>query len=74
MVLSANMLGKQLLGQEVELKLPPVMVKVKTPSYPTQLACDFSSVVNRSVRGSQSGMTAKAEDENNRLIGFVVTG
>ncbi|MFQ0976651.1 NADH:flavorubredoxin reductase NorW [Vibrio campbellii] len=73
-VLSANVLGKQLLGQEAELKLPPMMIKVKTPSYPIQLAGDLSSVVNWSVRISQTGIAAKAEDENNRLIGFVVTG
>ncbi|MBO0180696.1 FAD-dependent oxidoreductase, partial [Vibrio parahaemolyticus] len=49
-VLSANALGKQLLGQEAELKLPPMMVMVKTPSYPIQLAGDFSSVTNRVVQ------------------------
>lgn len=73
-VLSANALGKQLLGQEAELKLPPMMVKVKTPSYPIQLAGDFSSVTNWSVQISQTGIAAKAEDENSRLMGFVVTG
>ncbi|NMS24694.1 FAD-dependent oxidoreductase, partial [Vibrio parahaemolyticus] len=62
-VLSANALGKQLLGQEAELKLPPMMVKVKTPSYPIQLAGDFSSVTNWSVQISQTGIAAKAEDE-----------
>ncbi|MGR5192524.1 NADH:flavorubredoxin reductase NorW [Vibrio rotiferianus] len=73
-VLSANVLGKQLLGQEAELKLPPMMVKVKTPSYPIQLAGDFSSVATWNVQISQTGITAKAESENSQLMGFVVTG
>ncbi|MCS0394254.1 NADH:flavorubredoxin reductase NorW [Vibrio diabolicus] len=73
-VLSANVLGKQLLGQEAQLKLPPMMVKVKTPSYPIQLAGDFSAVANWNVQISQSGIVAKAENEQSILIGFVVTG
>lgn len=51
-----------------------MMVKVKTPSYPIQLAGDFSSVTNWIVQISQTGIAAKAEDENSRLMGFVVTG
>lgn len=73
-VLSANVLGKQLLGQEAQLKLPPMIVKVKTPSYPIQLAGDFSAVANWNVQISQSGIVAKAENEQSILTGFVVTG
>ena len=73
-MLSANVLGKQLLGQEAQLKLPPMMVKVKTPSYPIQLSGDFSAVANWNVQISQSGIVAKAENEQSILTGFVVTG
>ncbi|WP_428774514.1 NADH:flavorubredoxin reductase NorW [Vibrio sp.] len=73
-VLSANVLGKQLLGQEAQLVLPPMMVKVKTPGYPIQLAGNFNSIATWNVQISQSGIVAKAENESNQLAGFVVTG
>lgn len=73
-VLSANVLGKQLLGQESQLVLPPIMVKVKTPSYPIQLAGRFDHVAIWNVQISESGIMAKAENESNQLEGFVVTG
>lgn len=73
-VLSANVLGKQLLGQEAQLTLPPMMVKVKTPSYPIQLAGSFNNVATWNVQISQAGIVAKAESESNQITGFVVTG
>ncbi|EKO3989569.1 FAD-dependent oxidoreductase, partial [Vibrio fluvialis] len=72
-VLSANVLGKQLLGQDAELVLPPMMVKVKTPSYPIQLAGTVNGVENWEVSISAPGIVAKAKDDNGHLVGFVVT-
>ncbi|WP_321284438.1 NADH:flavorubredoxin reductase NorW [uncultured Vibrio sp.] len=72
-VLSANVLGKQLLGQDAELVLPPMMVKVKTPSYPIQLAGTVNEVDNWEVSISAPGIVAKAKDDNGHLVGFVVT-
>ncbi len=72
-VLSANVLGKQLLGQDAQLVLPPMMVKVKTPSYPIQLAGTVNEVDHWEVNISVSGVVAKAKDDNDHLVGFVVT-
>ncbi|MCY9879635.1 FAD-dependent oxidoreductase, partial [Vibrio natriegens] len=72
-VLSANVLGKQLLGQDAELVLPPTMVKVKTPSYPIQLAGTVNEVDNWEVSISAPGIVAKAKDDKGHLVGFVVT-
>ncbi|MCG3760646.1 NADH:flavorubredoxin reductase NorW [Vibrio cincinnatiensis] len=73
-VLGANVLGKQLLGQDAQLSVPPMMIKVKTPSYPIQLAGYFDNVVLWNVQISQSGIVAKAENERNQLAGFIVAG
>lgn len=73
-VLSANVLGKQLLGQDAQLALPPTMIKVKTPSYPIQLAGNFDNIVLWNVQFSQSGIVAKAENERNQMAGFIVAG
>ena len=72
-VLSANVLAKQLLGQDAQLTLPAMMVKVKTPSYPIQLAGNFEQVTTWDVQFSPAGIIARAKDENARLLGFVVT-
>lgn len=73
-VLGANVLGKQLLGQEAQLVLPPMMVKVKTPSYPIQLAGCFDTAVHWGAQISPTGIIAKATDEDHQFVGFVVTG
>jgi nitric oxide reductase FlRd-NAD(+) reductase len=72
-VLSATVLGKRLLGQEAELVLPPMMVKVKTPSYPIQLAGKVNDVDLWEVGLSGFGIVAKAKDNNGQLVGFAVT-
>lgn len=72
-ILSANVLAKQLLSQPAQLVLSPMMVKVKTPSYPIQLAGNVTQVANWSVQISQEGIVAKAKNEQQQLIGFVVT-
>lgn len=74
-MLSANALAKTLLGQATELKLPPMLVRVKTPQLPIQL----SGITNAAdaewkIEGSHSGLCARAFDKEEKLIGFVVTG
>ncbi|KOE78198.1 NADH:flavorubredoxin oxidoreductase [Vibrio alginolyticus] len=72
-VLSANTLAKQLLNQESQLSLPPMMVKVKTPSYPIQTGGQVSDAVTWKVEYKKQGVMAEAYDDNNRMVGFVVT-
>ncbi|PWI32428.1 NADH:flavorubredoxin reductase NorW [Vibrio albus] len=72
-VLSANILAKQLLTSEGELGLPAMMVKVKTPGYPIQLGGSFESAVEWQVNHTEQGTVARAYDQNNRMTGFVVT-
>lgn len=72
-VLSANTLAKQLLNQESQLSLPPMMVKVKTPSYPIQIGGQVSDAVAWKVEYEKQGVMAEAYDDNNRMVGFVVT-
>lgn len=73
-LLSANALAKTLLGSETVLALPNMMVKVKTPHYPIQLAGNTSIDIERwSVDIETQGLCAKAYNANNQLTGFVVT-
>ncbi|MUK76030.1 NADH:flavorubredoxin reductase NorW [Aliivibrio fischeri] len=73
-LLSANALAKTLLGTDTALALPNMMVKVKTPNYPVQLAGNTSTDIERwSVDIDTQGLCAKAYDVNNLLTGFVVT-
>lgn len=73
-VLSANVLAKQLLGQDAQLVLPPMMVKVKTSTYPIQLSGGFEPTSSWQVHITPSGMVAKAENLCKQFTGFVVTG
>ncbi|QFU21212.1 NADH:flavorubredoxin reductase NorW [Shewanella eurypsychrophilus] len=74
-LMSANALAKTLLGQASNVALPPMMVKVKTPRLPMQLSGNTANAdANWQVSASREGMTAKAFDEEQQLIGFVVTG
>lgn len=72
-VLSANTLAKQLLNQESQLSFPAMMVKVKTPSYPIQIGGRVSEIAAWKVEYDQHGIMAKAYDDNNAMVGFVVT-
>ncbi|MCE2596599.1 NADH:flavorubredoxin reductase NorW [Motilimonas cestriensis] len=72
-VLSANILAKQLLSEPAELNLPAMMVKVKTPNYPIQLGGHFSATSNWQVNFTTQGLTAKAYNSEQKLTGFVVT-
>ncbi|MFA1560698.1 NADH:flavorubredoxin reductase NorW [Aliivibrio fischeri] len=73
-LLSANALAKTLLGTDTALSLPNMMVKVKTPNYPIQLAGNTSTDIERwTVDIDVQGLCAKAYNANNQLTGFVVT-
>ncbi|ABV38656.1 FAD-dependent pyridine nucleotide-disulphide oxidoreductase [Shewanella sediminis HAW-EB3] len=74
-LMSANALAKTLLGQASDVALPPMMVKVKTPRLPIQLSGNTSRAdANWQMDANSEGMTARAFDEEKKLIGFVVTG
>lgn len=74
-LLSANALAKTLLGTSTQVALPTMMVKVKTPSYPIQLAGVTSGqqVERWCIESQAQGMVAKAYNNANRQIGFVAT-
>ncbi|MCL1049438.1 NADH:flavorubredoxin reductase NorW [Shewanella abyssi] len=72
-ILSANALAKQLLGQSSQLSFPPMMVKVKTPSYPIQVGGKFNTDSSWRVGFDKGGVTAEAFDAQNNMTGFVVT-
>ncbi|HDX8380408.1 TPA: NADH:flavorubredoxin reductase NorW [Aeromonas salmonicida] len=74
-VLGANALARTLLGTPTPLALPPMLVKVKTPRYPLQLAGrtrgeDLAWLC----RWNSQGMVAEAHGEDGELCGFVVGG
>ncbi|QQX81312.1 NADH:flavorubredoxin reductase NorW [Shewanella sp. KX20019] len=72
-ILSANALAKQLLGQLSQLSFPPMMVKVKTPTYPIQVGGRFNTDSSWRVAFDKHGVTAEAFDDQNNMTGFVVT-
>lgn len=73
-ILSANALAKTLNGSTTEVMFPAMLVKVKTPLYPMQLSGNTTAAdANWQVDMTASGMTAKAYDSAEQLIGFVVT-
>ena len=74
-ILSANVLAKQLTTGEGKLNLPHIITKVKTPSYPIQLAGrDIQTAQSWETRFDPKGMIAKGFNEENKLVGFIVTG
>lgn len=75
-VISAMALAKTLSNQPTEVNLPQMMVKVKTPEYPIQLAgkTNDADVHHWHYQVGQDGISAKAFDNNDALIGFVVSG
>lgn len=74
-LLSANALAKTLLGTPTEVVLPTMMVKVKTPSYPIQLAgvTSGSEIERWQIDAQSHGMVAKAYNSDNQPIGFIAT-
>ncbi|KLV09550.1 NADH:flavorubredoxin oxidoreductase [Photobacterium aquae] len=74
-VLSASALAKTLLGQQTAAHFPPMIVKVKTPSYPIQIGGNTTTEVKRwNMDIGDSGIQAKAYGEHDTLLGFIVTG
>ena len=81
-ILSANVLAKQLIANDempvaadIKLKLPHIITKVKTPSYPIQLAGrDIHTAQSWETRFDPNGIIAKGFNEDNQLVGFIVTG
>jgi nitric oxide reductase FlRd-NAD(+) reductase len=73
-LLSANALAKTLLGQPTDLKLPAMLVKVKTPHMPIQLGgSTVKDVASWQIDIDSSGCSVKAYNEQKQIIGFVVT-
>lgn len=81
-ILSANVLAKQLITSDdmpeeagIKLKLPHIITKVKTPSYPIQLAGrDLHTAQIWETRFDPKGIIAKGFNVDNQLVGFIVTG
>ena len=73
-MLSANALAKTLLGEPTGLKLPAMLVKVKTPHMPIQLGGNtVNGVTSWQLDIDPQGCSAKAYDEGKNMIGFIVT-
>ncbi|ABV88962.1 NADH:flavorubredoxin reductase NorW [Shewanella pealeana] len=69
----ANALAKTLLGQLTAVVLPAMLVKVKTPLYPIQLAGQAVQQVNRwQLDIDAQGTCVQAFDTDEQLQGFVV--
>ncbi|MDF2393445.1 NADH:flavorubredoxin reductase NorW [Aeromonas sp. 2MA4] len=74
-VLGANALARTLLGMPTPLTLPSMLVKVKTPRYPLQLAGRTKGEdLTWQCRWNSQGMVAEAHGEDGELCGFVVGG
>lgn len=74
-LLGANPLAKTLLGSPTALSLPPMLVKVKTPLYPLQLAGRTRGEdLSWQCRWNPQGLVAEARGADGELCGFVVGG
>lgn len=73
-LLSALSLAKTLLGTPAELKLAPMLVKIKTPLLPLQLAGEtHRKDLHWKLEMNTTGMTAQGFDDNASLKAFVVS-
>ena len=73
-LLSAACLAKNLLNQPTTLTLPPMLVKVKTPDLPLQLAGDARREdLSWHIVSNAEGMVAKGVDDAGKLCAFVVS-
>jgi nitric oxide reductase FlRd-NAD(+) reductase len=71
---SAMTLAKNLLGAAEGVKLPAMLVKVKTPSLPLQLAGEtHRQDLSWSMIAEQQGMVAKGFDQHQQLRAFIVS-
>jgi len=72
--LAASALAKTLLGQPQALQLPPMLIRVKTPRLPLQLAGETSGDhLDWQLSFDDQGMLAQAFDAQAQLRGFVVS-
>ncbi|QFH72457.1 NADH:flavorubredoxin reductase NorW [Atlantibacter subterraneus] len=72
--ISAMTLAKNLLGGNAPLKLPAMLVKVKTPELPLHLAGETRrSDLNWQISTEAQGMVAKGVDAEGQLRAFVVS-
>jgi len=73
-MLSANALAKTLLAQQTTLQLPAMLIKVKTPKLPMQMAGQtVSGVDSWQIDIDAQGCCIKSYDSEKKLIGFIVT-
>lgn len=73
-LMSAMCLAKNILGQSGELKLPNMLVKVKTPDLPLHLAGETRRQdLNWTIETRADGMLAQGYDEGQHLRAFVVS-
>lgn len=72
--LSAMVLAKNLIGVSAPLKLPPMLVKVKTPDLPLHLAGETQRQdLNWQIAIESQGMVARGIDADDQLRAFVVS-
>lgn len=72
--LSAMYLAKNLLGNSAPLKLPAMLVKVKTPALPLHLAGETQRQdLNWQIAVEAQGMVARGSDADGKLRAFVVS-
>ncbi|EMB9643208.1 NADH:flavorubredoxin reductase NorW [Enterobacter cloacae] len=72
--LSAMYLAKNLLGNSAPLKLPAMLVKVKTPALPLHLAGETQRQdLNWQIAVEAQGMVARGSDADGQLRAFVVS-
>jgi nitric oxide reductase FlRd-NAD(+) reductase len=73
-LLSANALAKTLLAQQTTLKLPAMLIKVKTPKLPMQMSGQtVIGVDSWQIDIDAQGCSVKSYDSDKKLIGFIVT-
>lgn len=71
---SAMALAKNLLGDDVAVQLPPMLVKVKTPELPLHLAGETQRKdLSWTITAQPHGMIAKGFDQQQRLRAFIVS-
>jgi nitric oxide reductase FlRd-NAD(+) reductase len=71
---SAMLLAKNLLGATDALKLPAMLVKVKTPELPLHLAGETQRTdLNWQITAGQEGLIAKGYDNTQQLRAFIVS-
>ena len=72
--LSAMILAKNLIGVSAPLKLPPMLVKVKTPDLPLHLAGETQRQdLYWQIAIESQGMVARGIDADDQLRAFVVS-